>query len=826
MLDNERFGKRLVKAGVITQDQLDEALHHNELQEGRLGEVLVRLGYVSESTILQFLAAEFRTRYVSTERLARARIPQQVLDLLPVHLAERYNLIPVLYDAETSTLSIVTSEPQNEENLREVHMLTSVRELRVYVALQPAVQAAIRKHYRGEINAFKDLLYQNASPLPTAGGYPSGVHPPIENYTENYESASYQQQGMTNDPNQAHGYNPNPYGHNNPYEGNYNQQAGYTETPYQYGNNYGSQQPYDYQADPAYNNYGTEGHTYGDVYQDDYELDSEKTRLHVGPYTLGNYDSEGDADAGNPANAYAGEANASNPPESAVPVGKQADLLGLTKLLVSQVEALHPRYKHHLERQRPLLQAILRRLDFSNKESQPIWLAFHLHHIDLPDPHPTLLSIAENKDKFPNIETMHRAFLQRMNVLNLPDETMEILQNMYERADGSGFPNGLLREEIPLGSRLLCILDAFEDLQHNHPTAPSSEWVQKLREKQGELFDSRLLDFFEEELVRVEKYQNGQIPRILLLEPEKTAAQELERILWDRNFWVYTTSHPDEAEEICRRESIDLMVLEVALPGERDGFVFAEELRAHIENPPELIFLTHRNGSDELDRGIELARDYLLKPLSANIIAAKINKQVQQILKEKAQRKKAANPKQLSGSLEQLGLADLLQFLSQGRRSGRLSIESEGGVGHIFLDVGMVVNATLKAEKGEAALYKMMSWEKGMFTLDPSITTDERLIHKSTDGLLLDLLRILDESRRDGIDDPFGSQSGDDESSFFDLSFDDDEEDASAADANSDGSKSGIFGGIGDGDLDDMFSSSFKEASQGGLVSKTENKNE
>jgi response regulator RpfG family c-di-GMP phosphodiesterase len=799
MLDNERFGNRLVKAGVITQDQLDEALHHQELQEGRLGEILVRLGYVSESTILQFLAAEFRTRYVSTERLARARIPQQVLDLLPVHLAERYNLIPVLYDAETSTLSIVTSEPQNEENLRDVHMLTSVRELRVYVALQPAVQAAIRKHYRGEINAFKDLLYQNASPLPNhneAGYNPSDVHGNNSGYDGMYDPNQYAPQH--NDPhghnynyhmgNASHGYdqNYNPNGYDqNANTNNYSYPETYDPNQYNYNdpNNYGS----------AYSGNDT-GYGGPAAYQDDYDLDSEKTRLHV------NFD----YNQSDNANKVAG------PSSDSLTSASSANVLGLTQLLVSRLEALHPRYKTHLETQRPLLQATLRRLEYTHVECQPIWLAFYLHHSDLPEPHPTLLTLLNDPKSVDTCKAAHRSFMQRMTHLQLPEETLDILQHMYERADGAGFPNGLLREEIPLGARLLSILDAYEQLHFESPTQANADKVKQLRDQQSTLFDSRLLDFFEQELQRVEQYKQGKIPKVLLLEPEIETAQELERILWEKGFWIYSVSHPSEAEDICKRESIDLMVLEVTLPGDRDGFEFAEDLRKHNPQAPELTYLTSRNNAEDLDRGIELARDYLLKSMPATVLAAKINKQIQQIIKEKAQRSKSANPNQLSGSLEQLGLADLLQFLSQGRRTGRLSIDNNGTTGHIYLDQGAVINASVNSDGGEQALYVLMSWDKGQFTLDPTPTEQERVIFKSTDGLLLDLLRMLDEARRDGVDDPFANMKDDPETSFSGLADDDDDEPAPSGGSG----KGGLFGDIQEGDLDDMFSGSFGDPSQ------------
>ncbi|HEX73171.1 MAG TPA: type II secretion system protein GspE, partial [Candidatus Hydrogenedentes bacterium] len=52
------FGKRLVERGIITQQQLDEAVHKQQttMAHRKLGEILVRLGHISKSHITEGLA--------------------------------------------------------------------------------------------------------------------------------------------------------------------------------------------------------------------------------------------------------------------------------------------------------------------------------------------------------------------------------------------------------------------------------------------------------------------------------------------------------------------------------------------------------------------------------------------------------------------------------------------------------------------------------------------------------------------------------------------------------------------------------------------------
>lgn len=778
MPDNQKFGKRMVQAGVITQDQLDDALKHQSLEEGRLGELLVRLGYVSESTILQFLAAEFRTRYVSTERLARARIPQQVLDMLPVQLAERYNLIPVLFDTDTQTLSVVTSEPQSEDNLREVHMLTSVRELRVYVALQPAVKAAIRKHYRGEINAFQELVYQDVEATGTSlPGYTAQPHP--DSYSPNPGYAT-----VTGQPKISEEYAPgnasNMYGTNLP------------SYPYDSAAPYQVPAPY---GDPYAYNYNTTN------YDPNYPYDSASPYppAYENPYQ-GNNPPYGNHDANfgtNQAYYYQQHAVAhltTQAPNDYMPVSPMMRIrtIELIRYLVELSEQFTPRYKRHLASQQPVMETLLRRLNVSPEESQPLWLAFFLHHSHQPQPHPCLLTLEPNTEATKQIAQQHQKLIDTIKHLQLPDDTLEAITHLYERIDGQGFPSQLKQEEIPLGSRILGIVDAIEELNHSHPTWPFSKILASLQEKQETLFDAQLLSILEQEQNRLEQHKQGTIPHILLIDPDIHLVNELDRLLWERGFWVQTAHSLSQAELLCEKESFDLIVLELDLGPNQDVFAWFENHKKNRDNPPEFIILTQRQ--DELDRGMAVARDYLIKPMNANIIVAKLNKALSQIEAEKKKRISKA-PQGLAGSLEHLGIPEILQVLSQSRRTGQLTIHSKTGTGYIYLEEGEVNNAIAGDIKGEPAFGVMMAWNEGEFNFEPGITTQERLINKRLDGLILDSLRVLDESRRDGIHDPFTSFSsspslpevdvskgvGED---FFDLSISDDEIESPATSKN------------------------------------------
>lgn len=149
------LGERLVAAGLTTPAAVEQALQQQKVSGHRLGDCLVELGLIAEGALLRFLAAEFQTRYVTTEKLAATKISPDILDRVPVRVAEAQCILPVAYDAENRLLSIVASEPQNRALLDELRIVTNVEEVVAYIGLKRSISAAIRRNYYGDPTAFE-----------------------------------------------------------------------------------------------------------------------------------------------------------------------------------------------------------------------------------------------------------------------------------------------------------------------------------------------------------------------------------------------------------------------------------------------------------------------------------------------------------------------------------------------------------------------------------------------------------------------------------------------------------------------------------------------
>jgi HD-GYP domain-containing protein (c-di-GMP phosphodiesterase class II) len=141
----------------ISTEQYEASLTHYQANGGRIEESMLEVNAISEVDLLKYLAAFHKTRFVSTEKLSKADIHRTTLEKVPKKLAEGLGVFPVLWDPQAGVLSVVTSDPDNLEVLKEVQIFAAAKEVRAFVARPAAVRAAIAKAYGGDIHAFAIL---------------------------------------------------------------------------------------------------------------------------------------------------------------------------------------------------------------------------------------------------------------------------------------------------------------------------------------------------------------------------------------------------------------------------------------------------------------------------------------------------------------------------------------------------------------------------------------------------------------------------------------------------------------------------------------------
>lgn len=157
-----KLGEQLVSEGVLKPDTLARALERQKATGQKLGECLVRLG-VDETPVLRLLAQEFKTRFVSTAKLAQAKIDPSLLEKVPVRLAEGFDFVPLRLD-DAGVLYVAIAEPQRQRAIEEIARTAGVKQVLPFVAVRRSIRAAIRKHYYADAQAFEHMPDDEACP--------------------------------------------------------------------------------------------------------------------------------------------------------------------------------------------------------------------------------------------------------------------------------------------------------------------------------------------------------------------------------------------------------------------------------------------------------------------------------------------------------------------------------------------------------------------------------------------------------------------------------------------------------------------------------------
>jgi type IV pilus assembly protein PilB len=145
----KRIGELLVEAGVLSQQQLEQALFAQRKDGRKLGQLLIELGLVGEIQLTQTLSRQLSVPWVS---LYHVDFSRSLLNLVPRIVAERYSLVPIFLRRlrnQGETLYVAMDDPTNDSALEEVTRASSLP-VKPMIACPSDIRAAIRVYYLGE----------------------------------------------------------------------------------------------------------------------------------------------------------------------------------------------------------------------------------------------------------------------------------------------------------------------------------------------------------------------------------------------------------------------------------------------------------------------------------------------------------------------------------------------------------------------------------------------------------------------------------------------------------------------------------------------------
>ena len=141
-----RIGDLLVKAGVITDAQLKASLQEQGQWGGKLGDILVRMEFLTEEVLVRALSKQSG---IPRADLSGEAPPREALGKIPPDVAEEFGVIPLQIQEDGRTLLVAMSDPLNIMVTDHLRSLTGCKIL-AHLAGTSAIRNAISRWYRGE----------------------------------------------------------------------------------------------------------------------------------------------------------------------------------------------------------------------------------------------------------------------------------------------------------------------------------------------------------------------------------------------------------------------------------------------------------------------------------------------------------------------------------------------------------------------------------------------------------------------------------------------------------------------------------------------------
>lgn len=220
----------------------------------------------------------------------------------------------------------------------------------------------------------------------------------------------------------------------------------------------------------------------------------------------------------------------------------------------------------------------------------------------------------------------------------------------------------------------------------------------------------------------------------------------LEVSLRKAGYSVAACADAKSALEMLELSKPDLILSDTRLPG-TDGFELAQKIRASAEwaDIP-FMFLSSDLTVESKVRGLEQGvEDYLTKPIYIKEIIARVNLVLQRRQRRGLEERNATGKTRFTGSLADMGIVDLLQTIDNGKKSGVLHLRTDTQTAAIYFRDGSIVDAELGTLRGERAIYRALVWSEGSFELDFRDVRREAVVSNSTQGVLMEGMRRLDE---------------------------------------------------------------------------------
>ncbi len=222
--------------------------------------------------------------------------------------------------------------------------------------------------------------------------------------------------------------------------------------------------------------------------------------------------------------------------------------------------------------------------------------------------------------------------------------------------------------------------------------------------------------------------------RVLIVDDEEDLTWTLtKKLSKDKDkFELIAVNSGQEAINVLNQLPVNLVISDVRMP-EISGLELLERIRETYPQTKVVIMTAYGSSDVQNEANKRGCFKYIEKPFEIN--------ELRQLILDALQDEKG-----FRGTVADFQLSDIIQLNCLGRLTSALHIRHENEEGYIYFQDGNIVHAETNHLEGEKAFYYIMSWEGGEFKVLRNQLPPRETIQKGWQSLLLESLRIKDES--------------------------------------------------------------------------------
>jgi len=287
----------------------------------------------------------------------------------------------------------------------------------------------------------------------------------------------------------------------------------------------------------------------------------------------------------------------------------------------------HARPRHDVAE---LATAVARRMGMSGPELEHLEVGAQLRDLgNMAIPSVVLARPGQLSDAEWRFVRLHTLVGERLLAANFGmEEVSALVRSSHERWDGQGYPDSLSAEDIPLGSRIIFVCSAFQDMTSDRAYREALSATAALAELEagaGTQFDPGVVKAFREAFAEARERASGapvsvawRRMRVLVAEDDAAALFLLRRAVEAAGHECLSAEDGDQAWDIYREQHPEVVVSDWAMPG-MDGDALCRLIREDPDAPyTYFIMLTALEDKTHVLRAMQSGvDDFLTKPLDS-----------------------------------------------------------------------------------------------------------------------------------------------------------------------------------------------------------------